>query len=99
MTAEVLNHPKPLTRRAHTLSALLTGVVASAFLFAATECDSYADDAFGPIEWSEPARLAVRSMLLDAAVDGNRLIAVGERGHVLLSEDGGASWTVLPVGR
>lgn len=39
-----------------------------------------------------PARLAVRSLLLDVARAGERLVAVGERGHVLLSDDGGREW-------
>jgi photosystem II stability/assembly factor-like uncharacterized protein len=41
---------------------------------------------------AEPARLAVRSLLLDIARAGKRLVAVGERGHVLLSDDDGRSW-------
>jgi photosystem II stability/assembly factor-like uncharacterized protein len=32
------------------------------------------------------------SLLLDLAVAGKRLVAVGERGHVLLSDDQGATW-------
>ncbi|HLA73527.1 MAG TPA: hypothetical protein VK624_18620 [Steroidobacteraceae bacterium] len=36
--------------------------------------------------------LAPQSLLLDLAVAGNRLVAVGERGHVLLSDDQGATW-------
>jgi len=36
--------------------------------------------------------LAASSLLLDLAVAGERLVAVGERGHVLLSDDHGASW-------
>jgi photosystem II stability/assembly factor-like uncharacterized protein len=36
--------------------------------------------------------LAVNSLLLDLAAAGKRLVAVGERGHVLLSDDNGASW-------
>ena len=36
--------------------------------------------------------LASASLLLDLAVAGNRLVAVGERGHVLLSDDQGATW-------
>ena len=36
--------------------------------------------------------LAAGSLLLDLAVAGNRLVAVGERGHVLLSDDQGATW-------
>jgi photosystem II stability/assembly factor-like uncharacterized protein len=36
--------------------------------------------------------LASTSLLLDLAVAGHRLVAVGERGHVLLSDDQGATW-------
>jgi photosystem II stability/assembly factor-like uncharacterized protein len=36
--------------------------------------------------------LVANSLLLDLAVAGTRLVAVGERGHVLLSDDQGATW-------
>jgi photosystem II stability/assembly factor-like uncharacterized protein len=36
--------------------------------------------------------LASSSLLLDLATAGKRLVAVGERGHVLLSDDQGATW-------
>ena len=42
---------------------------------------------------SELARLASRSLLLDLATAGNRLVAVGSRGHILISDDAGQSWT------
>lgn len=38
------------------------------------------------------APAAARSLLLDVARAGERLVAVGERGHVLLSDDAGRSW-------
>jgi photosystem II stability/assembly factor-like uncharacterized protein len=41
---------------------------------------------------AEIAPLASQSLLLDLAVAGKRLVAVGERGHVLLSDDRGATW-------
>ena len=44
---------------------------------------------------SKPAELeplAAASLLLELARAGSRLVAVGERGHVLLSDDDGASW-------
>jgi photosystem II stability/assembly factor-like uncharacterized protein len=48
-------------------------------------------------EWAMKAPLATTSLLLDvAAVDG-RLVAVGERGHILVSDDGGGSWTQAEV--
>jgi photosystem II stability/assembly factor-like uncharacterized protein len=36
--------------------------------------------------------LAPSSLLLDAAAAGDALVAVGERGHILVSTDGGALW-------
>ena len=38
------------------------------------------------------ARLAPKSLLLDGAFAGPRLVVVGERGHVLVSDDDGESW-------
>jgi photosystem II stability/assembly factor-like uncharacterized protein len=44
------------------------------------------------------ARLAPRSLLLDvAALPGGAIVAVGERGHVLVSHDGGQSFTQSPA--
>lgn len=40
---------------------------------------------------------AATSMLLDIAAAGDRLVAVGERGHILYSDDQGASWTQAEV--
>jgi photosystem II stability/assembly factor-like uncharacterized protein len=36
--------------------------------------------------------LAEKSLLLDGQVVGDRIIVVGERGHILISEDQGVSW-------
>jgi photosystem II stability/assembly factor-like uncharacterized protein len=41
---------------------------------------------------AEIAGLASQSLLLDLARAGSRLVAVGERGHVLLSDDEGVTW-------
>ena len=43
------------------------------------------------------APLAGRSLLLDLAWAGERAVVVGERGHVLVSDDRGASWKQVPV--
>lgn len=43
------------------------------------------------------ARLAPFSLLLDIASVEDRFVAVGERGHVLISSDQGASWTQVSV--
>lgn len=40
-----------------------------------------------------PSKLAAKSLLLDVARAGARLVAVGEFGHVVYSDDGGESWT------
>ncbi len=46
---------------------------------------------------SEPAPLASRSLLLAAARAGPQLVAVGDRGHVLLSGDEGRTWRQVIV--
>lgn len=47
---------------------------------------------------AEPMPQAAHALVLDIAVlDGGRLVAVGERGHVLLSDDRGGSWRQAPV--
>ena len=43
------------------------------------------------------APLAIDSLLLDGAAAGSRLVVVGERGHILVSTDDGASWTQAEV--
>lgn len=44
-----------------------------------------------------PAPLAVSSLLTDVAGRDGRLVAVGDRGHILFSTDAGASWTQAAV--
>lgn len=56
-----------------------------------------AQDAAEDLEYSRIARLAPQALALDAVAVDSRLVAVGERGHVLLSEDGGASWAQARV--
>lgn len=41
--------------------------------------------------------LASRSLLNGLALAGERIVAVGQRGHVLLSDDGGKTWTQAEV--
>jgi photosystem II stability/assembly factor-like uncharacterized protein len=43
------------------------------------------------------ALAASRGWLLDVAPAGDRLVAVGQRGHAVWSDDGGASWTQAAV--
>jgi photosystem II stability/assembly factor-like uncharacterized protein len=47
-----------------------------------------------------PAEMSAKAgstLLLDVAMAGSRLVAVGVRGHILYSDDQGASWTQSPV--
>jgi photosystem II stability/assembly factor-like uncharacterized protein len=50
-----------------------------------------------PEEWAMQAPLASRSLLLDASMRDGRLVVVGERGHILVSEDSGQSWNQAEV--
>ena len=56
---------------------------------------------FGPAETSAEeaveAPLAIQSLLLDGAAAGERLVVVGDRGHILVSTDGGTSWNQARV--
>ena len=48
-------------------------------------------------EKSQIMPLADKSLLLDGQLIGDRIIVVGERGHILVSEDHGRSWQQQPV--
>jgi photosystem II stability/assembly factor-like uncharacterized protein len=48
-------------------------------------------------EYSIIAPLATQSLLLDSARAGARLVVVGERGHVLTSDDEGKTWAQAKV--
>jgi photosystem II stability/assembly factor-like uncharacterized protein len=65
---------------------------AGAALTAMLAVTSWAADAQPPPLSAEPARLAAQSLLIAIAPAGERLVAVGDRGIVVLSDDRGASW-------
>ncbi|MCY1279513.1 Ycf48-like protein [compost metagenome] len=46
---------------------------------------------------ARPSALAVRSPLLDMARAGQRLVTVGQRGHILYSDDSGRNWQQAEV--
>lgn len=50
------------------------------------------DDGMTPREYAIPSGKATEALLLDVARAGTRIVAVGEFGHILLSDDSGASW-------
>lgn len=47
--------------------------------------------------YSIPSAKAARSLLLDVVIAGSRLVVVGDRGHILYSDDQGASWVQAKV--
>lgn len=70
------------------LSAMLT------LLPGLTQATSYVDVLDLP---AKPSALALRSPLLDVTRAGERLVTVGQRGHILYSDDAGHSWQQAQV--
>ena len=83
-----------LTRLAF-LTAVLTWI--SLLLWTPALEAAEKEDRFGPIDWAESMPLADKSLLLDVVEEGGRMVAVGERGHVLLSTDGDSEWRQAQV--
>ena len=71
----------------------LVGALLVLGLFAAPAVQAAAD---APL-YSVPSAKAASSLLLDVVHAGKRLVAVGERGHVLYSDDEGANWQQAKV--
>ncbi|WP_246166870.1 WD40/YVTN/BNR-like repeat-containing protein [Marinobacter salinexigens] len=46
---------------------------------------------------SRPTELAPQNLLTDVVMAGDRFVAVGERGHIIYSDDQGQSWTQAEV--
>lgn len=78
------------------LFAAFTVTAARARGYLGLLCLALAVPAFA-VESSELAPLAARSLLLDVARAGSRLVVVGDRGHVLLSDDEGRTWRQVIV--
>ena len=71
----------------------LCGVL-SVLMFASAPLQAASDDAS---HYSVMSAKAQETLLLDVASPGKRLVAVGDRGHILLSDDNGGSWTQAKV--
>lgn len=82
-------------RRGRILFAIVS--VGAVLLFSLPLSAAEDEDRFGPIDWSEMAPLAPKALFADATISGTRIVAVGERGHVLVSEDRGATWVQARV--
>ncbi|MVV48011.1 glycosyl hydrolase [Pseudomonas sp. PB120] len=79
------SYKKYLTLALGSLLVLLQGI---------TQAASYVDVLDLP---AKPSALAVSSPLLGAARAGDRLVAVGQRGHILYSDDHGKDWKQAAV--
>ncbi len=75
-----------------TVRALVAGACVLAGVFVALRA---AEPAAG--EHAVKARLAPSSLLLDLATSGRTALAVGDRGHILVSRDGGSTWAQADV--
>ena len=69
----------------HFRSALKIGLILFLFAISLLPNPTFAAN-------SQILPLAEKSLLLDGQVIGDRIIVVGERGHILISEDHGISW-------
>ncbi len=74
--------------------AILLALVAQAALFMPGHAQTGEEE---DLQWSIIAPLADRSLLLDAAATADKLVLVGERGHLLISNDDGQTWTQVRV--
>ncbi|MCC6077462.1 WD40/YVTN/BNR-like repeat-containing protein [Pseudomonas sp. GCM10022188] len=68
---------------------LALGIALGSSLQGIAQAGSYVDVLDLP---AKPSALAVRSPLRDVAQAGQRLVAVGQRGHILYSDNGGKDW-------
>ena len=62
-----------------------------AALFGALMSHNYAH-AVEPYEYANPSSMTTKALILDVAEIGDRLVAVGEFGHIIYSDDRGESW-------
>jgi photosystem II stability/assembly factor-like uncharacterized protein len=75
----------------------------SLFIFMALGSPLQAADSSSPTSTSDSSEFALesakasRSLLLDVTHAGNRMVVVGDRGHILYSDDQGKSWTQAKV--
>lgn len=77
---------------ARTLS--LCSVLSILFMVAPAQAQSPAEPG---VRYSIESQKAASTLLLDVAYAGDRLVAVGDRGHILYSDDGGTRWTQAKV--
>nr|WP_298143998.1 YCF48-related protein [uncultured Pseudomonas sp.] len=92
LCAPVFRVQSPLAR-ALSLCGLLS-VMSFAAVPACAQANAEASAAAG---YSVPSDLAQHTLLLDVAHAGKRLVSVGDRGHILYSDDNAATWAQAKV--
>ncbi|SFP81853.1 WD40/YVTN/BNR-like repeat-containing protein [Pseudomonas borbori] len=88
--APALRFYSPLAKALSLCSVLSIVIFAAAPLQAQTAADS-------TVRYSIESPKAVEKLLLDVTRVGQRLVVVGDRGHILYSDDNGASWIQAKV--
>lgn len=75
------------------ISTMSAAAVALALtVFAAPSARAETEAGKEPVEYSTPSALSSHDLLLAATMAGDRMIAVGQFGHVVYSDDGGKTW-------
>jgi photosystem II stability/assembly factor-like uncharacterized protein len=88
----------PAARRLSLGTAALCAALACALAAESPQgSDAASGDAPPAAEQSEIAPLATKALLLDVAYAGTRIVLVGERGQVLLSDDQAKTWRQAPA--
>jgi photosystem II stability/assembly factor-like uncharacterized protein len=77
--------------RAHAAAVALAAATLSGALWGTVHAARGGEGDDPMLRPAEPMPRAIESLILDVAISGTRRIAVGERGHVLISDDG-RSW-------
>ena len=79
------------------VAGLCMGLVGAPAFAQSTPAPAAADSGVLKDVPSLPSRLSASSLLLDVTAAGERLIAVGEWGHIVYSDDQGVTWTQAAV--
>ncbi|WP_410017107.1 WD40/YVTN/BNR-like repeat-containing protein [Pseudomonas sp. 5P_3.1_Bac2] len=95
---EVVGLARTSALRVHSplAKALSLCSVLSIFMLASSPLVVHAESAQAEVQAVESAK-AQHSLLLDVVNAGKRLVAVGDRGHILYSDDNGETWTQAKV--
>lgn len=83
-------------KKGFSVSAVAQAVMLSG-LFALGAAPAQAADVAESVQPAIMSDLAAHTLLVDAAVAGDRLVAVGSRGHIVYSDDQGKSWVQANV--